>query len=209
MIEHLPDKWNGLLGKMPFRGGFDPIASIGGSITDLPAESMALHVEEGAEPWIMTHKKYAWRDGLAVPLPGISCLIVAINEPLTITLFPIRELLSKGISPCDVKTFVDTPAGAKCFEHQAKVAIVIPGSVLFIPFGYVPHVLHAHGRGAVKTSFAHGWVFSLFIESWASELPPEGLHQRARIITVPPFKLLEPGVPLGLWPQSNNLSRDC
>ena len=115
--------------------------SQGGLSCRLPIGVEADYVDDdGARPWLVCLKPYAFRYGPhAFPLAGFGCILHHVcGPPMSIIAVPAKELLSQGISLPDLPAYYNTSGGAKNFD-MCKVVIkdFRRGGMAWIPFGWV------------------------------------------------------------------------
>jgi hypothetical protein len=127
--------------------------------------------EKGCEPHLLVTRRHSWRWGVPVlPLQGVGHLLLAgPSFGGLAAIFDWSDLLSFGIAPKDVPSFLSTASGAEYMESSMSLVSLAPDSVLFIPPGKLvtyltvchpdvetPDFSWAVGVPLVKTSNLHG-----------------------------------------------------
>ena len=123
-------------------------------------------------PWIVSSRKWTWRFGVGVhPLAGCGAFMQASNGKWLNAHVPIAPLLSAGILMIDMDAFMKTAAGVSFMEEHAVFFPLLPGQVIWVPYGHVVVQTLCH-EGKPDLPSAHMVMYHVLSSSLAKELSP-------------------------------------
>lgn len=95
--------------------------------------------DAGASPWIVGIGANTWRHGPSdITMPGFPQILVTMDSHIILSLMALAPLLSQGLMPADLKTFLNTPTGEEFAKDHSSVIVIPPKSAIYLPAGLIP-----------------------------------------------------------------------
>ena len=121
-------------------------------------------------PCIVSSRKWTWRFGAGVhPLAGCGAFMQADNGKWLSELGPLAPLLAAGILMTDMDAFMKTTAGVSFMEEHAVFFPLLPGQVIWVPYGHVVAQVLCH-EGKPDVASAHIVMYHVLSTALANEL---------------------------------------
>ena len=140
------------------------------------AERPALLEEPGSLPWLNCFLPWAWRTGPgAWPMPGIGSFVKSLDNLVYLQIISIEAFNSQGVGPTDIPACLETETGGRLWDTSSMILPLAPGSVAWVPYGYVTYPLIVGDVDSKKKGPAAGdcgkvVVLPLFSQSEATKL---------------------------------------